>query len=225
LAHQLLRLVLKLCPEAPMVILDDSLVMRWSTRTPEVGIRHERRRKPNRPRYVNAQCWVTMGIVMARDVLPIRSRLVPRSGNANKLTIAGALLRVVSGLVPGARVLLDGWYMRKRLVMPALNRGFRIIGQARRDATLYLPPEPVDPGARKSWSSAPVRPAPDPAKVRCACRPRAQPVALRQVAAGTAALGTVRRALSQGHSRARRLVRVLRCEERALVAAASAARH
>lgn len=146
LANQLLRLVMRFCPEGlATLVLDDSPVMRWSTRAPEVGMRHEHSRKPNRPRYVNAQCWVTLGIVMARGVVPIRSRLVPRSGTTNKLCIAGALLRVVSHLVPGARVLVDSWYMRRRFVLPLLRRGFRVIGQVRRDTALFLPDEPVDP--------------------------------------------------------------------------------
>ncbi|MBW8833478.1 MAG: hypothetical protein JF606_29725 [Burkholderiales bacterium] len=60
--------------------------------------------------------------MMARGVLPIRSRLVPRSGNTNKLIIAGALVRVVAAIVPGARVLVDSWYMRGRFLLPLLRR-------------------------------------------------------------------------------------------------------
>jgi hypothetical protein len=150
LAHQLLRLVLRFCPDRIATLaLDDTLVMRWSASAPGAAIRHEHSRKPNRPRYVNAQCWVTLGIVMSRGVLPIRSRLVPLSGNTNKLSIAGALVRAVSSIVPGARVLVDSWYMRRRFVLPLVSRGMRIIGQVRRDTALFLPPEPVDPAAAK----------------------------------------------------------------------------
>ena len=107
------------------------------------GIRHEHSRKPNRPRYVNAQCWVTLGVVLARGVVAIRSRLVPLSGNTNKLSIAVALMRVAAAIAPGSRVLVDSWYMRKRFVLPLLNRGLRIIGQVRRNTALFLPPEPA----------------------------------------------------------------------------------
>jgi hypothetical protein len=81
--------------------------------------------------------------------VPIRSRLVPLSGTTNKLSIAGALVRAVSSIVPGARVLVDSWYMRRRFVLPLVSRGMRIIGQVRRDTALFLPPEPVDPAAAK----------------------------------------------------------------------------
>jgi len=150
LAHQLLRLVMQFGTEGIITFaLDDMLLLRWSTIAPGVGIRHEHSRKPNRPRYVNAQCWVTLAVVLARGVVAIRSRLVPRSGNTNKLSIAVALLRVVSSIAPGARVLVDSWYMRRRFVLPLLSRGLRIIGQVRRDTALFLPPEPPDPAAPK----------------------------------------------------------------------------
>ena len=145
LAHQLLRLVLSLCPDGVVtLIIDDTLVVRWSTGALGVAIRREHSRKPNRPDFLNAQCWVTLGVALARGVVPIRSRLVPHSGNTNKLCIAGALVRVVSSFVPGARVLVDSWYMRRRFVLPLLSRGLRIIGQARRDTALFLPVEPDD---------------------------------------------------------------------------------
>ena len=134
LANQLLRLLIRFAPAGPpMVVLDDTLVMRWSTSAPGATTRHEHSRKPNRPSFVNAQCWVTIGLVMARGVLPIRSRLVPRSGNTNKLVIAGALVRVVAAIVPGARVLVDSWYMRRRFLLPLLTRGMRVIGQPQRE--------------------------------------------------------------------------------------------
>jgi len=146
LANQLLRLLIRFAPAGlAMVVLDDTLVMRWSASAPGAAVRREHSRKPNRPRFVNAQCWVTIGLVMARGVLPIRSRLVPHAGNTNKLVIAGALVRVVASIVPGARVLVDSWYMRRRFVLPLLRRGLCIIGQVRRDSALYLPPATVDP--------------------------------------------------------------------------------
>jgi hypothetical protein len=97
LANQLLRLVMQFGPEDMLTfVLDDTLLLRWSDRAPGVGIRHEHSRKPNRPRYVNAQCWVTLGVVLARGVVAIRSRLVPLSGNTNKLSIAVALVGCVA---------------------------------------------------------------------------------------------------------------------------------
>ena len=59
-------------------------------------------------------------------VLPIVSRLVPATGNRNKLTIA-----LVRGLAPvttkPVRVLFDAWFMRARLVLPLLPGKMRVI--------------------------------------------------------------------------------------------------
>jgi hypothetical protein len=68
---------------------------------------------------------------------------LPLSGNTNKLSIALALVRVAACIAPGSRVLVDSRYMRKRFVLPLLNRGLRIIGQVHRDTALFLPPEPA----------------------------------------------------------------------------------
>ena len=38
------------------------------------------------------------------------------------------------------RVLFDAWFMRARLVLPLLSRKMQIMGQARRDTALFLPP-------------------------------------------------------------------------------------
>lgn len=48
----------------------------------------------------------------------------------------------VRGHVKEARLLIDAWFMRKSLILPLLEQKVRIIGQVRRDAALYLPPEP-----------------------------------------------------------------------------------
>ena len=41
-----------------------------------------------------------------------------------------------------ARLLIDARFMRKSLILPLLEQRVRIIGQVRRDTTLFLPPEP-----------------------------------------------------------------------------------
>ncbi|WP_367156190.1 hypothetical protein [Methylomonas sp. HYX-M1] len=99
------------------------------------------RTEANRPDFVQAQCWVTLGVSVpghgkAKLVLPMLSRLVPDTGNRNKLTIALALLRV---LAP-ARLLCDSWFMRARLVLPLLSRGIQVIAQARIDTRCFCRP-------------------------------------------------------------------------------------
>ena len=86
LASQLLRLVMVILRTTVLTaILDDTLLPRQSEDAPGVAIRCEHSGKNNRPRFINAQCWLTLAVVVARGVVPIRSRLVAGTGNTNKL--------------------------------------------------------------------------------------------------------------------------------------------
>lgn len=85
----------------------------------------------------------------AKLVLPILSRLVPSAGNRNKLTIALTLVRVLAPLAAKpVRLLFHSWFMRARLVLPLLRRQVHVIGQARYDTALFLPP-PVPTSPRR----------------------------------------------------------------------------
>jgi len=148
LARSLLALVADTLPEAILnLVIDDTLILRQSETAPGSAIRHDHAKKANQPQYVQAQCWVTLGVSVLshtgrKYVLPIVSRLVPATGNRNKLTIALSLVRGLAPVMKGrpVRILLDAWFMRARLVLPLLSRQMRIIGQARRDTALFLPP-------------------------------------------------------------------------------------
>jgi len=147
LARALFRLVLAVLPSDVLtLVLDDTLVPRSSASAPGCAYRHDHSRKTNRPPFLLAQCWVTVGVSVlghggANLVLPILSRLVPTTGNRNKLVIALALLRALAGVADKpVRVLFDSWFMRARLVLPLLRRQIRVIGQARIDTALFLPP-------------------------------------------------------------------------------------
>jgi len=147
LARALFRLVLAVLPSDVLtLVLDDTLVPRSSASAPGCAYRHDHSRKTNRPAFLLAQCWVTVGVSVlghggANLVLPILSRLVPTTGNRNKLVIALALLRALAGVADKpVRVLFDSWFMRARLVLPLLRRQIRVIGQARIDTALFLPP-------------------------------------------------------------------------------------
>ena len=131
-----------------MLVIDDTLVPRGSLSAPGCGIRFDHAHKINRPDFLRSQNWVTLGISIftaegRRWVLPVLSRLVPATGNRNKLTLALALIRALAPVadIP-IRVLFDSWFMRARLVLPLLHRGLHVVGQARRDTALYLPPPP-----------------------------------------------------------------------------------
>ena len=84
-----------------------------------------------------------LGGANRKYVLPIVSRSVPATGNRNKLTIALALVRSLAPVMMNkpVRLLFDAWFMRARLVLPLLSRKMPIIGQARYDTALFLPPD------------------------------------------------------------------------------------
>lgn len=130
------------------VAIDDTLVFRCSRKAPESRIHHQHGCKTNRPVYVRGQNWVTMALVMPQGwrslALPILSRLSRRTGNSGKLVAAKTLLRVAQGLFRERLVtlLVDSWYMRKSLLLPAQVLGYQVIGQVRKDTALYLAPPP-----------------------------------------------------------------------------------
>jgi hypothetical protein len=149
LARALFHLVVSVLPfEVITLVIDDTLVPRSSRSAPGCAARHDHSKKINRPQFLLSQCWVTIGVSVlgiagSKLVLPIVSRLVPNTGNRNKLQIALALVRAVAPLAcKPVRVLFDSWFMRARLVLPLLQRQLRVIGQARRDTALFLPPPP-----------------------------------------------------------------------------------
>ncbi|MBN2428347.1 MAG: transposase [Deltaproteobacteria bacterium] len=55
---------------------------------------------------------------------------------------AKTLLRAVRPLFKNrlATLLVDSWYMRKKLLLPAQTMGYQVIGQVRKDTKLFLPP-------------------------------------------------------------------------------------
>lgn len=151
LARALFEVVNDALPmETLNLVIDDTLIPRQSEKAPGSIIRHDHARKHNRPQFLLAQCWVTLGVSVLgsagrKVVLPIVSRSVPVTGNRNKLTIALALVRSLAPVIMNkpVRLLFDAWFMRARLVLPLLSRKMPIIGQARCDTALFLPPDVV----------------------------------------------------------------------------------
>ena len=149
LARALLEVVSNTLPtETINLVIDDTLVPRQSQKAPGSAIRYDHAKKSNRPQFLQAQCWVTLGISVfgcadRKYVLPIVSRLVPANGNRNKLIIALALVRNLGPVMANKsiRLLFDSWFMRARLILPLLSRKMQVIGQARYDTALFMPPE------------------------------------------------------------------------------------
>lgn len=117
-----------------------------SRKAPESSIHHQHGCKVNRPVYVLGQNWVTLALVLPQGwrslALPILSRLARSTGNSGKLVAAKTLLQVAKSLFADRIVtlLVDSWYMRKYLLLPAQTLGYQVIGQVRKDTALYLPP-------------------------------------------------------------------------------------
>jgi DDE superfamily endonuclease len=124
------------------VVIDDTVVERISAGAPGSLIHHDHSAKPNRPRFLRGQGWLCLAAVVERGwrvgAVPLMLRLVRRGTQRGKLTSARFLLR----LLGRARVLLDAWFMRARLIEAALADGHTVIGRVRRDLALYAVPRP-----------------------------------------------------------------------------------
>ena len=148
LAIRLLQLIQVVFPaEVVNLIIDDTLVPRTAKSGPGISVKHDHARKANRPTFLNSQCWVTLALVVrvrlgSAVTVPIRSWLVEESGQHGKLWVARQLIDSIRAHVKDARLLIDAWFMRRSLILPLLDKQVRIIGQARRDTALFLPPEP-----------------------------------------------------------------------------------
>lgn len=128
------------------VILDDTLVERYSQKAPDARVHFNHAAKRNRPRFLWGQGWVCLAAVVERGcavgAVPLLLRLVRTTGQKSKLTAALVLLRALDRRLGAVRVLTDAWYMRARLILWAMKRGFCVIGRVRKDLALYLEPPP-----------------------------------------------------------------------------------
>lgn len=144
LGQQTLRLVVRMVPRQTwFAVIDDTIVLRSSTKAPGSAIHHQHGSKANRPQYVRGQCWVTLALALPKGfrslAIPLLSRLARTGENAGKLVAAKTLLRVISPLLQGLEsyLLLDSWYMRHILISYALSQGLQVIGQVRKDTALF----------------------------------------------------------------------------------------
>lgn len=134
------------------VILDDTVVERISPRAPECRRHFNHTAKPNRPRFLHGQGWVCLAAVVERagkvGAVPLMLRLVRANGNQGKLDLGRLMLRLLGDRLGRVRLLVDAWYMRARLIRPALQRGHCVIGRVRKDLALYQEPPRPRPGQR-----------------------------------------------------------------------------
>ena len=153
LARRTVQLILRIFPqEIATLIIDDTLVPRGSTAAAGSKIRFDHAQKPNRPRFIQCQCWVTLALVLrvrlgSALTVPLRSWLITETGQRGKLYVARQLLHSLQGQFKRVRLLIDSWYMRRSLIAPLLQEGVQVIGQVRHDTVLYLPP--VEPKGKR----------------------------------------------------------------------------
>ena len=157
LARRLIRLVCsKSPPDEPITLgLDDWVVERFSDSAPACRTHHQHSKKTNRPQYIWGQCWVSLAVIFERAAdevftgIPIISFPAPASGNASKLKIAVAMLKVVRQEVQdrALRLVMDCWYMNWTLMQPAMEMNMEVIGQIPSNRALYA--LPIIPVVRK----------------------------------------------------------------------------
>ncbi|HNO75350.1 MAG TPA: hypothetical protein PKG49_07005 [Nitrosomonas mobilis] len=95
------------------LVIDNTLIPYQPERAPSSIVRYGHARKHNRPQFLLAQCWVTLGVSVLGS---------SRDGEQARV-----------------RILFDTWFMRAWLILPSLLRKISIIEQARRDTALFLP--------------------------------------------------------------------------------------
>ena len=163
---QMARLLIRLFPQ-PLwhLIIDDTLILRSSKKAPGSKFHHEHSKKPNRPKFVQGQCWVSLAAVIENGLsaaaIPILSRLMRVGGNGSKLSAAKALIRVIRPVFADHRVrlLLDSWYMRGNLIRSVLQAQMQVIGQVRKDTALFRIPEQTNKRGRPRKYGAKYTPA------------------------------------------------------------------
>jgi DDE superfamily endonuclease len=128
------------------VVVDDTVVERLSAGAPGSLIHRNHSAKPNRPRFLRGQGWLCLAAVVEQGwrvgAVPLMLRLVQRGTDRGKLRSARFLLRLLGRRLGRARLLLDAWFMRARLIEAALADGHTVIGRVRRDLALYAVPRP-----------------------------------------------------------------------------------
>lgn len=140
--------------ERRRLIVDDTLVLRTSAKAPDAAVRFDHVKRANRPRHVLCQMFVWLAAVITDNTgkaraVPLLAFPVKAEGNPGKLVMARALLGAVLDHFHTPLVLLvDAWYMRRRLVLWAVGRGVTVIGQIRRDSALFRKPDPPPKGRR-----------------------------------------------------------------------------
>jgi hypothetical protein len=127
-----------------LLVIDDTEVLRSSTKAPSVAIHHQHGRKCNRPDNVRGQCRVSLSTVLTQErrsvAIPQLNRLTCQAANTNRLDIAMTLVLAVRSVFLDAIVLLGSWYRRQKVIRHTRQQVYGVMGQMRKDTVLYACP-------------------------------------------------------------------------------------
>ena len=150
LNQRLIELIMTAFPRVEFhLLLDDFICPRSTDKAPHAQYHHEHSQKPNRPKYLWGQQWLGLSLSITwgrrHAALPILLRLHKKVGNSTKLSRGVMLIKFVLPMLETTgktiRVFVDSWYMKAPFVLPLLERGLDVIGQARKDTALFESPE------------------------------------------------------------------------------------
>jgi hypothetical protein len=156
---QLVRLIVTYFPRIEWIfVIDDFTIPRVTLKAPGVKFHHEHSQKPNRPKYIWGQQWISLGLLLPWGkicaCIPILLRLHKKVGNSSKIKRAVMLMKLVLPWLQQQkdlliiRVLIDCWYMKKTFILPMVELGVKVIGQVRKDTALFFEPGPKPKGKR-----------------------------------------------------------------------------
>jgi hypothetical protein len=142
-----------------VMALDDTQVLRSSSKAPGVDVHFDHAPKANQKNFVSSQLFVSLFFIAPSKLksiaLPIWFQLMPKNGNRSKLRTAKILVLWVQRFLKSSKnflLLVDSWYMKASLVLPLLEQSIHIIGQIRKDSVLLLPPvRSLKPGRPRKY--------------------------------------------------------------------------
>jgi hypothetical protein len=142
-----------------ILALDDTQVLRSSTKAPGVDIHFDHAPKTNQQNFVYSQLFVSLFFIISTRIksvaLPIWFQLMSKDRNSSKLRTANILVQLVQRFLRKSKkilLLVDSWYMKASLLLSLLEQNINIIGQIRKDSALFLPPErSLKPGRPRKY--------------------------------------------------------------------------
>jgi len=172
-ADRLLALALAVLPlpQRLLVVIDDSPTKRYGPKVEGADVHHNPTPGPADQPYLYGHVWVTISLALRHPLfgavaLPLRAMLYVRRQTiakipkrrrwprfATKLQLAARLVEWIVPILKKAGktvwTVVDGGYVKRPYLRPALRTGATIVGRLRKDAALRDLPPKVKRGERK----------------------------------------------------------------------------